>query len=141
MLRRSRRLRFCGWCWDSFSKAKLVAAQEAQLTFDRDSLETHRAEINRQAKPQFVFTGGGAPGSSAMMAPVGLLNRGATCTDFRMQVEDVTFSRPLFETGEDHQFIMDVSTQLPPQEYTATLVDLLGISGEQKVRLESGCGR
>lgn len=117
---------------------RLVSAQEAQLTFDRDVLEFDRTEMRRQAKPAFVFTDAGTgPDPDSALAHMRLLNRGATCTDFRMQVGAATISRPLFETGERNQLLVDIPSEPPSSsaEYTASFVDALGIDGEQQVRV------
>lgn len=118
---------------------RLVTAQEAQLIFDRDRLESHRAEITRQAKPAFVFTSSGfAVEGETGPRHLGLLNRGATCTDFRLKLGNETVCRSLFETGEDHEIKFDSSTDLMSctQDYIATFIDSLGERGEQILRIK-----
>ena len=123
---------------------RLVSAQEAQLTFDRDVLEFDRTEARRQAKPAFVFTDAErATHPSSKLVRMRLLNRGATCTDFRMQVGAASVSRPLFETGERHELLIDIPSEplSSGEEYTASFVDALGIVGEQKVRVAQRQGK
>jgi hypothetical protein len=54
-----------------------------------------------------------------------------------MQIGAATVSRPLFETGEGHEVLVDLP-YLPfssSEEYTASFVDALGSVGEQQVRV------
>jgi hypothetical protein len=115
---------------------RLVSAQEAQLSFERDTLESDRVEMRRQAQPSFVFTKNeSVADNKSALAHMRLLNRGATCTDFSMKIGEVIVTRPLFETGEGHEFLVDIpSTPLSSSgAYTASFVDALGITGEQQV--------
>jgi hypothetical protein len=117
---------------------RLVCAQEAQLTFDRDVLEFDRAETRRQAKPAFIFTHAGpVPEGNSAFTHARLLNRGATCTDFRMQIGAATVNRPLFEAGEGHEILVDIPHEplSGRGEYTASFVDALGSIGEQKIQV------
>jgi hypothetical protein len=54
-----------------------------------------------------------------------------------MKIGEVTVRRPLFESGEGHEFVVDIPSEplSSREEYTASFVDALGIFGEQQVRV------
>lgn len=119
---------------------QLVAAQREQLAFERERLEADRHATWKQAQPEFVFTGGGyATSEKFTQMHLGVLNRGQTCRDFRLEIEGAVIRVPLFESGQQKEFAVDVPSDMPlgARGYIAQFKDVLGNSGKQKMALSA----
>jgi hypothetical protein len=119
---------------------QLVSAQRDQLAFDRDRLEAERLATWKQAQPEFVFTGGGySTNGTITQMSLGVLNRGQTCRDFRLDIEGRQIRLPLFESGQQSDFEIQIPQDLPTgaKGYIASFKDIRGNSGQQKMALSA----
>ena len=118
---------------------EMVTVFREQLEFEQEKIAAQLEEARRRAQPDFAFTGGAhATAGDHTIMHFKLLNRGPTCTDLRLHIEEGhVISVPYFQTGAEHPIEIQVAPTHPIGErvFRIEYVDALGNPGEDALIL------